>query len=940
MKLPKLFKLPFNILGLLPFVLLLAVTEKSLGQDRPFYHLTVEDGLSKNSVLAIAQDKMGFIWLGTAHGLNRYDGNGFKVFKNETPSTYDVTNSYIHSLFCDKNGTLWVGTGLGLEKYHPDKNEFEKIRLNRNDTSWSPSITCIYEDNRQQLWVCTNNGLYLLTNREKNIFEQVGKVNLPDRSILCIFEDKQGNYWVGTNNGLAKMVQSSGQYKFEIFKHDAAKSESISNNYVTAVVEDHHQNIWIGTYGGLNKYNAASNAFTCLSHSKNNGDNSIVNNNIRTIVVDKAGKLWIGTQEGLSVFEPPSQQFTSYKHDPTNKKSLSQNSIYSICEDVGGSFWIGTYFGGVNVTSSAPAPFTVYQNGQSGNSISNDVISTMVEDDKHQLFVGTEGGGLNYFDKTNNRFTAYKNIPTDTNSLGSNLIKVLFKDKDNQIWVGTRSGGLNLFDGQNNRFKRYFFNGNDAQTLNTEITAITESENNQFWVGTSYGLNVYDRIKTGLTPSKTIKPAILANSFIKALFTDTKGNVWIGTNPRLCIYANNKINELHPGYSINCIAEDKQGNIWVGLHYGGLAIYNQSAQSFTFYTQKDGLPSNDVVSILPDSNSLWLGTGNGLSHFDLNSRKFQTYTVGDGLAGNEFNPNACFKDDGGRFFFGGYNGLTSFYPRKIEPNNSFAPLVFTGLRLFNKPVSINDPENELLDKDMSLTQTIRFRHDQNVFTIEFALMDFKESGKKKYGYEMEGFDKNWNEAEIPSVTYTSLPPGNYTFLARAANNNGEWGKPIALQIKILPPFWRTWWAYCVYILLLVAIVFFMARFFFLRTLIKKEDELHQVKLNFFTNVSHEIRTHLTLIMAPVDKLLEFQKNDGFTNQQLGNVKDNANRLLRLVSELMDFRKAETNHLTLNIAQYDLVKFPTGHLYFVPKPFACKEYQNVVYAQRSDYLGLF
>jgi ligand-binding sensor domain-containing protein/signal transduction histidine kinase/CheY-like chemotaxis protein/AraC-like DNA-binding protein len=901
--------IPKQIVSLIFCYLLFLQVE---GQNIAFNHLTVEHGLSNNAVLSITQDKQGFMWYGTSNGLNRYDGHVFKVYKMNPADSTTLSSDNILSLFCDRSGTLWIGTSNGVNKYDPANDAFVRVPLNVNNVAIPGRVVhSIYEDREGNLWVGTQNGMYRLSDRQSFSFQPFLVADAPNsaNTIFSIFEDHLAQLWVGTNNGLTKIKSVNGSFQYETFRHDPNNPGSVSADYITTIVEDSANNLWVGTQNsGVNLYNPATSSFIRFAHGANQ-TNGIVNNNIRQIIADKAGKIWVATQEGLSIIDPASKNIHSYQHDISDKKSLSQNSIYSLFVDANGSVWLGTYFGGVNIIYSYNTSFSILQNKDNRFTINNNVVSSIVEDNKHNLWIGTEGGGLNYLDRTSGLCTVYKNKQNDASSLGSNLIKVISKDKDGNIWAGTHGGGLNLFDVNAKTFKRFLFTDNDLSSLNSEVLSILDDSQGRFWVGTNRGLYIFRRKGHTLEPfdRNEIKGATI-NGMAKALVEDSKKRIWIGTVSGFYVMENNEIKVVHSSYDINCLKEDARGNIWLGLYNGGLAMYDVNEGSFVRYTEKQGLPNNNVLGILEaDEKTLWLSTDNGLAKFVPSQKTVQTYTVSDGLAGNEFNYNSFYKDSRGEFFFGGYNGLTSFFPDKIETNKYAAPIVFTGLKLFNKPVGING-EDGLLRENIGYSKDITFRYNQNVFTIEYALLNFIKSNKNKYAYKLEGFDQNWNEVTATSATYTNLPSGTYTFLVKGANNDGVWSEPAVLKINILPPFWRTWWAYGIYVLMLAAIVFFVARFFFLGALLKKEEELHQAKLNLFTNISHEIRTHLTLIMTPMDKMLDREAKDSMTYQQLTNVKSNADRLLKLVSELMDFRKAESNHLKLNITKQDLIPF--------------------------------
>ncbi|HTG57261.1 MAG TPA: ATP-binding protein, partial [Niabella sp.] len=407
------------------------------------------------------------------------------------------------------------------------------------------------------------------------------------------------------------------------------------------------------------------------------------------------------------------------------------------------------------------------------------------------------------------------------------------------------------------------------------------------------------------TAQKT--PSLNVRGVGRYLYRDRSNEIWISGAPGIYRLSVSGSKEVDSTLYVNCFTEDLNGSIWMGTSGAGVARLDKKTRKLVKYTNRFLLTLNILGILSAEDQSLWLSTNKGLVHFHPQHNTQQVYTKNDGIAGNEFNFNSFLKSNDSFFYFGGYNGITYFRPRDIKKNAYIAPVVFTNLKLNNEEVAINDPQ-KILRQNIALTTNLVFKHDQNDFTIDFALLNYVKTKKNRYRYMLEGFDKNWKETAEGSVTYTNLPPGNYRLVVNGANNDGVGGKTVYLQIKINPPFWLTWWAYCLYVLAAAAIVFIIARFFFLREVLKKEDELHQAKLNFFTNASHEIRTHLTLIMTPVERLLSENKKESFIEQQLTQVKSNTNRLLNLVSELMDFRKAETNHLQLHPKRQNLISF--------------------------------
>jgi ligand-binding sensor domain-containing protein/signal transduction histidine kinase/DNA-binding response OmpR family regulator len=884
-------------------------------QSFHFYHLDVENGLSQNSVLCVAQDSRGLMWFGTRFGLNKYDSRKITVYKNRPGDSTSLSNNYILSLLCDSYGTLWVGTRNGLHRYIAAEDRFERITL---DPQAGRAVTCLFEDSKKRLWVGTST-LFLLTNRNKPSFLSFATVkNFPSRGVLCMYEDRSGNIWSGTYHGVAKLTASGNHFDVSVLQHDPADPNGISDNQVSGIVQDTAGYLWMATTnGGLNRYDTATNRFTHYRHSEQL-PNSLVNDHVRKLLYHGTDELWIGTQEGLCVLNMRTGLFTAYTNDPWNKNSLSQNSVHSLYKDNTGVIWIGTFFGGVNYYAPQSTGFTVYNNSSRPYTLNNNVISSIVEDDQNNCWIGTEGGGLNYLDRTTGKVKYYQHKASDATSIGSNLVKTLYKDRQGNIWAGTHGGGLNLFEPSTQHFKRYLYKDNDPQTLGSEIPCLLEDSKGIFWVGTEiYGLKLFRKQHTMLTPYPEGNPIIKAignQAILSLLETKERGDVWVGTASGLYLVSGNQVRLLENtsgGYPfhVNSVMEDLQGNIWAGTYYHGLIVYNSAGNKLRTYTQQHGLPDNNVLGVLQDSNSkaMWISTANGLARIQTAGQRITVYTEADGLAGNVFNNNAYYQSKQGELFFGGYNGLSVFHPANIKENTGVPPVIITDLKLSGKPVAINGPDH-ILSKDISFTPGIRLNHDQNTLTLEFAILNFIKPEKNRYAYKLDGFDKDWNYTSLAAASYTNLPPGHYTFSVKGANNDGTWSQAAALGVTILPPFWKTWWAYGIYGLLFVTLAFFIARFFFLRALYRRNQELTQLKLNFFTNISHEIRTHLSLITGPAEKLIHTGSNDQHDQQLLRTIKVNSDSLLQLVNELMDFRKAETGHLPLQVSRWDIVSF--------------------------------
>ncbi|MDB5230363.1 MAG: hypothetical protein JWN76_1168 [Chitinophagaceae bacterium] len=889
------------------------------GQNLSFRQLTVENGLSQNAVMSVAQDKQGFMWYGTRYGLNRYDGIHFKVYKSLPGNPTTLSDNVVNALLTDYEGTLWIGTLSGLCRYNSETDNFERIIMSPNA---NPYVACIYEDAQRQLWVGTNYGLLKLVNKKTNRFEPafpgIPLLNTKGNMVRCVYKAADTKLWVGTSTALIS-VTAAGQS--HIYRHDPKQPASISGDYITTIAEDSEKLLWIGTqFNGLNILNRDGSSFTSFKQT----GGTVMNDNVRKILNSKDGSLWIGTQDGISIIDTRTLKTVLYRHDPEKGSSLSNNSVHTLYQDNAGTIWIGTYHGGINYRYAYTTPFNVYQNNRLSSSISSNVVSSIVEDALHNLWIGTEGGGLNYFNRQTGIFQSYKNNSADPGTISSNLIKIVYKDHDGHLWIGTSyDNGLNLYNPSTKKFQRIVLPKQEKKfgTFD-EILTLQQTHDGTLWIGAQSGLSTLRANSAGQYPSRTTESLLnsrLPNKNIHALFEDSRRNLWIGTSSGLFVFypSTNTLASYRKkegnrdslqADAINCITEDSQGNIWIGMFYGGASKFNYNSGRFVTYTDKTGLPNNNVLGIAEDNEGmLWLSTDNGLARFQPRDHTFKIYTTSDGLAGNKFNNNSFFKDSRGELYFGGNNGLTTFYPQNLQTNMVIAPVRFTSLDLFGNAVAIHD-KTGLLEKDISFTRKLVFKYDQSNFTINWAMLNYIKPEKNKYAYLLEGFEKQWNYTHAAAATYTNLPAGHYTLLVKAANNDGFWTRqPARLSIIIEPPFWKTWYAYSFYVLLAVVIVFLILRFLWLKALFKKEHELHQFKLNFFTNISHEIRTHLTLISAPIEKMLELPLND-FQQKQLNHVKRNADRLNHLVDELIVFRKAETNNLTLHFTKRNITSF--------------------------------
>lgn len=903
-----------------------------------FTCLSGYDGLSQSTVLSICQDSRGYMWFGTRNHLNRYDSRNFRIYEyKQGDSTSISSDTYIFSMLEDREKNLWIGTESGLNRYRPEQDNFERIYAKPQDKNslHDNNILCIYEDRLGGLWFGTKNGLSYLSNPSSRSFVSLHKGKdghgLAGNEIYALYEDRAGSLWVGTTEGLTRMTRKGSGFSFTSFTHDVPLG--ISGNSIKAICEDRFGNLWVGTENeGLNLYDASKDYFVHFMEGSAKGQ--LVHNSIRKIVSDKNGNLWVGTKEGLCLLDPSTKSFQVFQSDQDNPYSLSDNSIKEIYFDKEGGLWIGTMYGGVNMATPGTFQFHIFGHSKLSNSISSDLISAITADSKSNLWIGTEGKGLNYYDTKKKLFASFSHRPGDPSSLGSNFVKALLEDSEGKLWIGLHQGGLDFFDPLTGTFRHYKHGSFTQDQANRDnVYCLLEDSKGNLWVGTAQGLELFDRATARF---KTLGEANISGNVspgitVRCLFEDSHNNLWIGTalgiyvlslvdtsNPRI-LASPPALGHLRTAY-VNSIWEDRNGRIWIAAYNSGLSCYYPGSNKLQNFTIADGLISNNVIDIKEDfSGNLWLSTDKGLMCFNTDHRQIRSFDIHDGLPANEFNHSSSFRLGDGTLFFGSYGGLVSFSPEEMQFNERTPRMVFTELKLFNKIVGAGDGTG-LLARDISLTDTVIFSHDQNVFTVGFAALSFIKTAKNRYQYKLDGFEVGWNDTKIPLATYTNLAPGHYTLLVKGSNNDGVWNEvPSRLHIIVRPPVWATAWAFVLYAIVATFLFVVVIRFFKRQTRLErdlyhehlsseKEKQMYQMKLDFFTKISHEIRTPLTLILAPLEQLLETHAGDKTLGKQLGYMRQNGHRLLRLIGELLDFRKIESGSISLQLHRSDLVRF--------------------------------
>ncbi len=881
-----------------------------------FTHITSVEGLSNNTVHDIVQDSDGYIWIATIEGLNKFDGINIVSYYNNPTNAKSFSN-IILKLLVSSNGKMFVGTTKGLSIYNKNKNSFIDILYENQNLPW---INDIIELSDKNIIISTVNGLYKYHN---NVITKI-----KDGNFHSLTEYDENFIWAVTNNEI-QVLDHNGKLvnTFNESTHDCNINFSADN--LVTIFKDKRGTVWIGTSkNGLAYYDAMSDKFYNIRLK--DGINDIEDNFIRAISEDKNGRLWIGTESGLYIYDIISQKFNFFGQDfDRTGIGLSDKAIYSIFKDRDGIMWIGTYFGGVNYTDPSVKGFNkIYADG-GFRMLSGKALSSIIETTDGRIWIGTEDGGISVYDRKNRSFKYIKHNKKEKNTLLSNNVHALLEDEKGIIWIGTFLGGINKYNPVTNKMEKV----TGGEKL-SNVFSLEKDSQNRIWAATLNGLFRKDNDSFVEVYKETFD-----NKFLRHINEDSNGNIWI------CSYffgvykidKNGNISNFNkdntPGIINNMFLysyEDSERNIWFGTQGGGLIKYDYSGQDFVVYTIKNGLPNNTVYAIIEDDyNNIWCSTTKGLSKLNLSTNQFENYNEYDGLVGNQFNYASCLKSKDGTLYFGAVNGLTYFNPKNIIFPKPDVDIHFTDFKLFNKSVEIK--KNGILSSHIDDVKEITLDYADNIFSIGYININYYAPKKVQYSYFLEGFENNWNYVNSQiSATYTNLYPGTYVFKVKATNGAENWSENIrTLKITVTPPFWLSIWGYLTYIIVIVIIVISYIRFLQKRNREKlnlrlieldkqKNEELIASRINFFTYISHEFKTPLSIVIATIDEMLSENKSSKTVTKYGHIIKKNAYRLLFLINQLMEFRKIETDHASININRGDIIKYISSIInYFEP-----------------------
>ncbi|WP_257667240.1 hybrid sensor histidine kinase/response regulator transcription factor [Parapedobacter tibetensis] len=911
------------VLCMCPGVWLVIATAQTV----QFQQLDMDDGLSHNNITAILKDDQGFLWFGTPAGLNRYDGHQVKLFRHIPKDMQSLMDNGINDLFMGPEGRLWVKTQMGYNIY-----DARTARFIRNADSVlmemgipAGDVLSIKQDSMGRYWFLHGNGqLYGYDAQQHELREYRGAPGAAPFTSMSLGGD--GSIWLVSELGLVQRLDPNTlaiQWSESIY----TPATETRANYKLFIDRDgrpwvYAKNVPIGVYWWPDIQYPPKHLHTQSEGVRLN------NNFVTNIDQDVEGRMWLATDHGgINLFDKKDHSMAYLVNDEFNDRSLSHNSTTTLYRDVDGMMWVGTFKGGLSYYHQHQVQFPLYRSHRGDpTGLPFDDVNCFVEDQVGNIWIGTNGGGLIYFNRRENRFTQYTHNPKDPYSLSSDVIVSLYLDKAGVLWVGTYYGGLNRFDGR--RFVQYKHNPSNSKSISdNSVWEIYEDSKGRFWIGTlSGGVNLMDRQRGTFTPLGFGADGGPRSSYVSVIMEDHEHNIWFGTEKgvevleqgngqyRYFSYDSRNANSLSNDYVAD-ILEDSRHRIWVATREG-LNLYRPGTMDFDVFRVEDGLPDNSVLTIEEDmEGTIWVSTAKGLSAIrQVQSAprhwRFRNYDRRDGLQATAFNENAARRLVSGELLFGGPSGFNIIDPSRIVHTSVLPKPVLTDFQLFNRSI--------ILPTAPSHTRKITLPHDQNVLSLEVASLYFLHKDGVYFRYKLEGFGEEWlvMDNESRKATFTNLDPGDYRFKVMTSTDNESWSDEYTLvDITILPPFWKTGWAYFAYLVVFVSALLLVRHIermrektrFALRQ--EREEarrirELDRMKTRFFTNVSHEFRTPISLILAPLDKLAS-EATDDSTRQHLILVQRNAKRLLNLVNQLLDFRKIDTQVLQLNPEKGDI-----------------------------------
>ena len=880
-----------------------------------FRNINISDGLSNNTVSSIAQDKFGQLWFGTSNGLNKYNGQEFTIYRNISRDRYSLTSNEISNVLVDKRGYVWTGTFNGLNKFNPKTKTFRRYyKRPSNKYSLSNSlIICSLEMPNGSIWFGTGNGVSIY-NPYKDNFKRFlqGNSERKERFINDIYRDDKHRIWLATSNGIVKVDRDKNK-KFVIQEYTIDTNRE--NFTVNSVLEVSPGIIGVGTrYDGYFYFNIKNEKFI---RSK---EIDIPNLDVRDLELDNDKNLWVATTSGLFIITPEKETLHIKGNNEENYGTI-QNFIRNIYKDKNGFMWLGTQNGGIITWDKSYQNFSHFSN----NNLSNNITNSIVSDKEGNVYFATEAGVVNLLDKKDNVSEIFR-IETEEKNVKYPIKSLFFNESDDLLFIGSQNKGIIVFDVKTKKTRNDLITKELQSILeNSIVFDIKKDSKNNLFIGTlGHGLIRYN--------CKTKKLRVflrnrIATNIVKSVFIDEDDKILIGgiggasiiriNDNGLADIQNYFKNKPLTTYKVNTIFKDSNGAIWAGTKTRGLYRIEGTKTNYVRFAIRNKFST--VSSILEgEKGVLWLSTDRGIIKYDSNNDKSFAYDHNFRETNNNFRENSGLKN-GDQLYFGDLYGVTIFNPKKIIKNKDVRRVVLSELKIKNKVVKIEGNDG-ILSQSLDYTEVVELDHTNSNFSISYALPNYIDSKRNKYAYRLKGLDDSWTFTTQTEAFFTLQTAGKYTFQVKGANHDNVWGTRVTnLKIVVHPAPWKTWWAYTIYLLSLFCLFYGVSWFIQSRTRLKnkleleyiankKNEELNKAKLQFFTNISHEFRTPLTLILGPIQSILESYKGTNATYKKLRIVESSTNHLLRLINRLMDFRKLESNQFKLEAAEGNIVKF--------------------------------
>ena len=894
---------------LLVYYIISSLQLQVLSTNFYFRNMSVEDGLSQNMVYSIFQDKTGFMWFGTMDGLNRYDGIQYRIFKKERENPKSINSNRILSILQDKDEKIWIGTTNGVDIYDPTNESFSKFNNKTVDgKEIKGAVRDLKLDSSGNIWMTVQDkGIFCYSQGKLKVYE------LEDVHVREIIFDNENNIWVATHGyGLLKIDHKSE--KTTRYLLEETKINSPENNINSILLYNSHF-ILAGTENkGLQKFDTEKEIFTPCLEVGDDGKELFV----RCMMKSDNNEIWVGTETGLYIFDLINEKYQNLKHSYNDPYSLSDNAIHSLYQDREGGIWIGTFFGGVCYFNKAFSQFEKYYPIVGKNSISGKSISEFCRDNKNNIWIGTEDAGLNWFNPVSKTFGKSK-IPA------KNIHSLLYDGQ--KLWVGTFSDGIYTMDLNSGNIKSYTSSLSENNIRDNNIYSIFKDATGKIWIGSLTGLQYYNKGSDDFT---RVQEGVIKRQ-VNYILEDNNGILWFATIGDGIFSYNRILDEWHHYPTMNnnnddtsrdiiCLLHDTKNRLWIGTEGSGIGIYDTETNSFrSFITSEMGLPNDVIYKLIEDNKGyIWGSTNNGIFRLNPENMEVLEYNHTNGLLGDQFNYKSGFKDYNGKLYFGGVRGFVGFNPDNLSINEYLPPIVFNSFQIQNKEIALNEFNSPLSSSNIQV-RSIEIPYNASVFSIGFAALSYVYPEGNMYAYKLEGRDNDWIYSDqAHRVNYADLRPGNYTFKAKGANSDGIWNETgISLAIKILPPWYRSLLAYIIYVAISCATIYYFTFSYIRRSKRRnlialkeledsKEKELYTAKIEFFTNITHEIRTPLSLIKIPLEDVIKDIRPEDAHFDNLTIIKRNVNRLLKLVNELMDFRKTEAEGLRLNFVRTEVI----------------------------------